>query len=80
MNPVQHSNEEEQHIYTVWSKKRLEVPPGLTGLWQVNGRNELPLEGWIENDLKYVEERSFVLDVKILLKTVPVVLSGKGAL
>ena len=80
MNPVQHSNEGEQHLYTLWSKKRLEVPPGLTGLWQVNGRNELPLEGWIENDLKYVEERSLLLDVKILLKTVPVVLSGKGAL
>ena len=80
MNPVQNNDEEREHLYSLWAERRLEVLPGLTGLWQVSGRNELPLEGWIENDLKYVEERSFVLDLKILLKTIPVVLSGKGAL
>ena len=80
MNPVNPSHGEKQRLLALWAERRLEVPPGLTGLWQVSGRNELPLEGWIKNDLKYVEERSFLLDVMILLKTIPVVLSGKGAL
>lgn len=79
-NPVRCTSEEEKHLYSLWTKKRLEVKPGLTGLWQVSGRNTLPLQGWIENDLKYVHERSLLLDLRIVLKTIPVVLSGKGAL
>jgi len=80
LHPVQHSNRQEEHLHSLWTKRRVEVKPGLTGLWQVSGRNCLPLEGWIEFDLKYIESRSFLLDLKILLRTIPVVLRGKGAL
>jgi len=65
--------------YKIWKQKRLEVKPGLTGMWQVSGRSTLPLEGWIENDLYYVEHRSIWLDIEILFKTIPVALAGKGA-
>lgn len=78
--PATQSNQKEKHLYFYWMGKRLEVKPGLTGLWQVSGRNCLPLEGWIEYDLKYIQRRSLLLDLQILLRTIPVVLSGKGAL
>ena len=55
------------------------VKPGLTGLWQVSGRNELPFEERIKLDLEYVKRLSWGLDVKIMLKTIWVVITGKGA-
>lgn len=55
------------------------VAPGLTGLWQVSGRNDLPLEERHRLDLNYVETKSFFLDFRILLKTFYAVFSGKGA-
>lgn len=58
---------------------RLSVKPGLTGLWQVSGRNDISFLEWMELDLYYIEHRSLVLDLKILIRTVPAVLSGKGA-
>jgi exopolysaccharide biosynthesis polyprenyl glycosylphosphotransferase len=58
---------------------RLSVPPGLTGWWQVSGRSDLPLHLNTQYDLYYVRNYSFVLDLKIILKTIGVVLSGKGA-
>jgi lipopolysaccharide/colanic/teichoic acid biosynthesis glycosyltransferase len=58
---------------------RFTVRPGITGLWQVSGRSELTWEQMIELDLEYVRKRSFWFNVRILLKTVPVVLLGKGA-
>jgi lipopolysaccharide/colanic/teichoic acid biosynthesis glycosyltransferase len=58
---------------------RFTVKPGITGLWQVGGRSELTLEEMIELDLRYARERSFWLNVKILLRTIPVVLGGRGA-
>lgn len=58
---------------------RLRVLPGLTGLWQVNGRSDLPFDDMVRLDLRYIEERSFWLDVIILLKTLPSVIAGKGA-
>jgi lipopolysaccharide/colanic/teichoic acid biosynthesis glycosyltransferase len=60
-------------------RARLSVVPGLTGLWQVSGRADLPYEEWIELDLYYVQHRSTLLDMQILLRTIPAVLSGKGA-
>ncbi len=58
---------------------RFQVKPGLTGLWQVSGRCELTLDQMIELDLEYVQRRSLLLNVWILLRTVPAVLSLKGA-
>lgn len=60
-------------------RKRFSVKPGLTCLWQVSGRSNLPFEKWLELDLAYIDNWSLKLDVKILLKTVPVVLKGSGA-
>jgi lipopolysaccharide/colanic/teichoic acid biosynthesis glycosyltransferase len=56
--------------------RRFLVPPGLTGLWQVSGRNFLTMRQGLALDLEYVERQSFMLDLIILLKTVPAVLSG----
>jgi exopolysaccharide biosynthesis polyprenyl glycosylphosphotransferase len=58
---------------------RLAVPPGITGLWQVSGRSDLPLHLNTQYDLFYVRNYSFLLDIRILLKTVVVVIQGKGA-
>jgi len=65
--------------YGLWKELRTIVKPGVSGLWQVNGRSELPLEGWVEFDLYYIRNRSIWLDFFILLRTVPAVLSGRGA-
>jgi lipopolysaccharide/colanic/teichoic acid biosynthesis glycosyltransferase len=48
-------------------------------LWQVNGRNETDFNAWITQDLEYIDHWSFVLDLKILAKTIPAVLRGNGA-
>ncbi len=58
---------------------RFAVKPGITGWWQVNGRSELSFVEMIELDLEYAERQTFWFNVKILLRTVPVVLGGKGA-
>ncbi len=65
--------------YNLWQKRRLAVKPGLTGLWQVLGRKELPLHENLEYDFYYINNQSLILDIVILLKTIPVVISGKGA-
>ncbi len=62
-----------------WQKRRFSVKPGLTCLWQVNGRHELDFENWMELDLEYIDNWSLSLDFDILLKTVPAVLKGSGA-
>lgn len=65
--------------YTDWDWGRLAVKPGLTCYWQVSGRSNLSFDEWMKLDLKYVEEQGFVTDMKILFKTVGVVLRGDGA-
>jgi len=65
--------------YNAWEKRRLSVKPGLTGLWQILGRKDLPLTENLEYDFYYINNQSFLLDIIILLKTVPAVLKGKGA-
>jgi exopolysaccharide biosynthesis polyprenyl glycosylphosphotransferase len=60
-------------------RKRFSVKPGLTCLWQVSGRSNLPFSKWLELDLYYIEHWSLGLDLKILCKTIPAVLSGNGA-
>jgi exopolysaccharide biosynthesis polyprenyl glycosylphosphotransferase len=65
--------------YDVWERERLAVPPGITGWWQVSGRSDLPLHLNFCLDLYYVTNYSLFLDLKILLKTVVVVLRRQGA-
>lgn len=62
-----------------WRRRRLSVKPGLTGLWQVSGRNDLGFEEWMKLDLQYVDNWSLGLDLAILLRTLPAVLSRRGA-
>jgi len=62
-----------------WYRRRLSVLPGMTCLWQVNGRNTIPFEEWMGLDLQYVDQWSLRLDFQILLKTIPAVLKGSGA-
>jgi lipopolysaccharide/colanic/teichoic acid biosynthesis glycosyltransferase len=65
--------------YKDWHQRRLDVSPGMTGLWQVSGRSELTFDEMVMLDLFYAENWSIGLDVKILLRTVPTVLLGRGA-
>jgi exopolysaccharide biosynthesis polyprenyl glycosylphosphotransferase len=62
-----------------WQRRRFSVKPGITCLWQVNGRSGVSFEQWMQLDLKYMDEWSLWLDFKILAKTVPAVLRGSGA-
>jgi exopolysaccharide biosynthesis polyprenyl glycosylphosphotransferase len=65
--------------YQSWHKRRLEVAPGITGLWQVSGRSELTFDEQVLLDLYYIENWSPMLDVQILLRTLPKVIVGEGA-
>jgi exopolysaccharide biosynthesis polyprenyl glycosylphosphotransferase len=60
-------------------RRRLSIRPGLTCLWQISGRNNIPFARWMELDREYIDNWNIWLDLRILLKTVPVVLLGKGA-
>jgi exopolysaccharide biosynthesis polyprenyl glycosylphosphotransferase len=60
-------------------RRRLAMRPGITGLWQVSGRDAVDFEGWMRMDLHYVDRWSLGLDLKILLRTIPVVVRGEGA-
>ena len=60
-------------------RKRFSVRPGITCLWQVSGRSDLSFDDWLQLDLRYIDSWSFWLDMKILLKTIPTVLKGSGA-
>jgi exopolysaccharide biosynthesis polyprenyl glycosylphosphotransferase len=60
-------------------RRRFSVKPGITCLWQVNGRNSIPFEQWMELDLQYIDKWSIWLDIKILARTVPAVWRGTGA-
>jgi lipopolysaccharide/colanic/teichoic acid biosynthesis glycosyltransferase len=70
---------EDVHRYEPWQLARLEVKPGITCLWQVSGRSALSFDEWMRLDLQYIRHRSLGLDLKILLRTVPAVLSREGA-
>src|SRR5205814_9609524 len=70
----------ELESYDVWHRRRLvEVKPGITGLWQVNGRSRLRFDDMVRLDLKYAKAWSLVMDIKILLRTPRAVFSGDGA-
>ncbi|MBA3335353.1 MAG: sugar transferase [Acidobacteria bacterium] len=65
--------------YDLWHRKRLDMKPGITGLWQVSGRNRLPFEEMVRIDLFYIENWSVWLDLKIIVLTLPAILRGDGA-
>jgi exopolysaccharide biosynthesis polyprenyl glycosylphosphotransferase len=65
--------------YSTYHKQRLQVTPGCTGLWQVSGRNNLGFEEMVELDLRYISNRSIFFDIKIVLKTIKVLLGSKDA-
>jgi exopolysaccharide biosynthesis polyprenyl glycosylphosphotransferase len=65
--------------YTEEQKMRLMAIPGLTGIWQVSGRSEIPFEEQFAMDMNYIMNYSLMLDIRILLKTIPAVLKSKGA-
>jgi exopolysaccharide biosynthesis polyprenyl glycosylphosphotransferase len=66
-------------IYREWHKRRLKAKPGITGLWQVSGRSSVPFHDMVLLDIYYINRWSLSLDIEIILKTIPVVLYGKGA-
>jgi exopolysaccharide biosynthesis polyprenyl glycosylphosphotransferase len=70
---------EEVQAYTRWQRRRLSVKPGITCLWQISGRSEIDFHEWMKLDLQYIDNWSLLLDLKILARTFPVVLLGKGA-
>lgn len=70
---------EEVENYEPWQRERLAVRPGLTCIWQVSGRSDIPFERWVELDIEYVRRRSLLLDLSILLRTIPAVFTGRGA-
>ena len=70
---------DEVERYERWQRRRLRMRPGLTCLWALNGRDRLDFESWMKLDLEYIDNWSLMLDWKILLKTVPQVVLGRGA-
>jgi lipopolysaccharide/colanic/teichoic acid biosynthesis glycosyltransferase len=62
-----------------WQRRRLSVRPGITCLWQVNGRSDIAFDNWMKLDMEYIDQWSLWLDVKILAQTIPAVLRGVGA-
>jgi exopolysaccharide biosynthesis polyprenyl glycosylphosphotransferase len=65
--------------YSLAHRRRLAIKPGITCIWQVSGRSEIDFSGQVQLDVNYIETQSFWMDVKILARTVPAVISGKGA-
>jgi len=69
----------EVNQYTLEDRKRLHITPGITCIWQVEGRSEIPFNQQVELDKQYIRSQSLWSDIKILLKTIPAVITGKGA-
>jgi lipopolysaccharide/colanic/teichoic acid biosynthesis glycosyltransferase len=65
--------------YSLADRRRLDVIPGLTSPWAVAGRGDIPFDQQVDLDVQYIESQSLWLDIKILFKTVPAVLFGRGA-
>lgn len=70
---------EEVEMYQTWQRRRLRMRPGLTCLWAVSGRDHLDFETWMKMDMQYIDNWSLELDLKILLRTIPRVITGWGA-
>lgn len=65
--------------YEPWQRRRLSVRPGLTCLWQISGRSRIGFDEWMRLDMEYIDHYGLALDMKILLRTLPAVVSGEGA-
>jgi lipopolysaccharide/colanic/teichoic acid biosynthesis glycosyltransferase len=65
--------------YSLWHTERLEVLPGITGLWQVSGRSEIDFDERLRLDIEYIERQCLLLDVKILFRTIKAIFSQRGA-
>ena len=65
--------------YEAWQRRRLDVKPGITCLWQISGRSRIGFDEWMRLDLEYIRRQSLSTDLWILLRTVPAVLSREGA-
>ena len=65
--------------YTLEDRKRLHIKPGITCIWQVSGRSDIPFKQQVGLDEEYIKNRGFIRDIVILLKTIPAVLTGRGA-
>jgi lipopolysaccharide/colanic/teichoic acid biosynthesis glycosyltransferase len=65
--------------YQRWQRRRLRMRPGLTCLWALRGRDKVDFESWMRLDLQYIDNWSLGLDAKIILLTIPQVMSGRGA-
>jgi exopolysaccharide biosynthesis polyprenyl glycosylphosphotransferase len=65
--------------YEAWQRRRLSMRPGLTCVWQVSGRNQIGFEEWMLLDMRYIDHWSLVHDVRLILKTIPIVVTGRGA-
>ena len=70
---------EEVAKYSLSDRKRLQVKPGLTCLWQIQGRSEIPFKGLVSLDMQYIHSQSLLKDIVIIIKTIPAVLFGRGA-
>jgi len=69
---------EDEHVQT-WARRRLDLTPGITGYWQVLGRTRIPFEEMVKLDYLYVMNWSLWEDVRLMLRTLPVVIAGRGA-
>lgn len=65
--------------YTPYQKQRIMVMPGITCFWQISGRCNISFDEWVELDLKYIRERNMLIDIVIIVLTIPAVITGKGA-
>jgi exopolysaccharide biosynthesis polyprenyl glycosylphosphotransferase len=74
------AGQNELERYESWQRRRLSIKPGITCIWQISGRNGIyNFDDWVKLDLEYIDNWSLLLDIKILLKTIPAVLRAKGA-
>ncbi|MCC5834920.1 MAG: sugar transferase [Opitutales bacterium] len=69
----------EVKLYSIADRRRLQVKPGITCIWQISGRAEIDFKGQVELDVRYIETQTLLTDLRIILKTVPAVMSGSGA-
>jgi lipopolysaccharide/colanic/teichoic acid biosynthesis glycosyltransferase len=69
----------EVEFYSLHERQRLDVIPGITCIWQISGRSDIPFPQQVQLDIKYIESQSFWADIKILFQTIPAVFLGRGA-